>query len=75
MELTASGITGGLFEEEIFSQDSHLSLRMFFLPYLAVAVPTFAVVYKLVPKSFYQTVFVDEETNALECVRFLVFSP
>jgi hypothetical protein len=47
---------------------------MFFLPYLAFAVPTLAVIYKLVPKSLYQTAFVDEETNALECVRLPVSS-
>jgi len=48
---------------------------MFFLPYLAVAVPTLGVIYKLVPKSSYQTAFADEETNALECVRRPVSSP
>lgn len=43
---------------------------MFFLPYLAVAVPTLAVIYKLVPKNFYPS-FTDEETVAFECVRLL----
>jgi hypothetical protein len=61
--------------EDLFRKDLHLSLRMFFLPYLAVSVPTLAVVYKLVPKSFYQTAFADAETNALESVRLPVSSP
>ena len=56
-----------------FRKDSP-KLRMFFLPYLAFAVPTLAVIYKLVPKSLYQTAFADEETIALECVRLPVSS-